>query len=341
VPFAPLDLVAPAGGISSCADDLLPWLLTLLGRDHGEPTLLPPYVLSELRASRATLPGRTLFAGTMPVGYALGLFVDDYRGHLVLHHGGDIDGFTSQVSLLPEAGCAVAFLANRGGSALRDALPGMIFDRLLGLEPEPHADTWFAIEETYRAGRALERSTTPTLPLSMVRPAGDYTGRYAHPAYGSLTVTLAESGLRLSCRGLDGPLVHRHLEVFALAVDLGGSAEQIPVQFFHDLDGEVDGVEVVLDGATAPVRFGREAATPSSAELDRLAGTYRNGPLEVIVGRRGEHALTALVVQGEPAVLRHVRGLLFRLGYDRVEFTGDGKVTCVAGEFTLAEQAGG
>ncbi|HLK01725.1 MAG TPA: hypothetical protein VKU39_17730, partial [Streptosporangiaceae bacterium] len=146
-------------------------------------------------------------------------------------------------------------------------------------------------------------------------------------------------GLRLACRTLTGRLKHRHLEVFALAVDLGGSPMHMPVQFFHDLDGEVSAVEVVLDNATAPVRFNRQPdlAPLTDEVLDGLAGTYWNGPLQVVVTRRGRHELTAMVVQGDPAPLRYVRGLLFRLGYDRVEFTGDGRLSCTAGVFTRAD----
>lgn len=341
VPLADLDLIGPAGGINSCADDMLPWLLTLLGHGHdgGSPGLLPDEVLASLRSPRISLPERSLLVLDRPVGYGLGLIVEDYRGHRMVHHGGDIDGFTCQVSLLPEADCAVAFLANRGRSALRDALPGVVFDYILGLDPRPHTDIWFAIETSLRAGNAAR--SEPALELPMVRPASDYAGRYEHPAYGELTVCASSDrdGLRLSCRTLAGRLEHRHLEVFALAVDLGGSTERMPVQFFHDLDGEVSAVEVVLDSATAPVRFDRQPdlAPLTDEVLDGLAGTYRNGPLEVIVARRGRQELTAIVVQGEPAPLRYVRGLLFRLGYERVEFTGDGRLSCAAGEFTRAD----
>lgn len=340
VPHASLDLLAPAGGISSCADDMLAWLLTLLGHGHdgGTPGLLPDEVLASLFRPRISLPERSLLVLDRPVGYGLGLIVEDYRGYRMGHHGGDIDGFTSQVSVLPEADCAVAFLANRGGTALRDALPGVVFDHILGLAPRPHTDTWYAIETSLRAGHATVRE--PRLELAMVRPASDYAGSYRHPAYGPLTISCSGSGsgsgLRLSCRTLEGPLEHRHLEVFTLAADLGGSVERMPVQFFHDLDGEVSGVEVVLDSATAPVRFDRQQdlAPLTDAVLDELAGTYRNGPLAAVVARHGRHGLTALVVQGEPAPLRYVRGLLFRLGYEPVEFTGDGRLTCAAGEFT-------
>lgn len=333
VPMARLDLLAPAGGINSCAEDLARWVLALLG---GSADVLPDSALEQLRRPRIALPEHTLLAVDQPVGYGLGTIIEDYRGHRVLHHGGDIDGFTSQVSLLPEAGCAVVFLANRAGTAMRDALPPIVYDLVLSLDRRPHAEQWLAKERALREGGARQAAKATKRDLPMVRPAADYAGRYQHPAYGELTVTVDGGKPRLSCRGLSGVIDHRHLEVFDLAVDLGGSVEHLPVQFFHDLDGEVSAVAVVLEELADPIRFDRVPDTGRLTDelLDRLSGTYRFGPLTAIVYRHGPQGLSAMIIQGEPKELRYVRDLVFRLYNSRVEFTEDGRLICPAGEFT-------
>lgn len=331
IALAPLDLIAPAGGINSCAEDLLPWVLALLGRGF-----LSPGVLAELCTVRVGLPSHTFLTLDHPVGYGLGLIAEDYRGHRVLHHGGDIDGFTSQVSFVAEAGCAVVFLANRAGTGMRDALPWLVYDRLLGLGSTPHGAAWLAKEEALRTALSSSSSSLSSgaaLPLGPVRPVADYVGHYSHPAYGSLTVS-SGSSLFLEYRVVAGPLVHRHLEVFDLTVELGGAPEHFAVQFFHDLDGEVSGVSVVLEKAAPPVRFDRVPAALSAAELSGLAGTYRLGPLLAVVSRGGPGGLRVMLVQGDDLPLRHLGGLAFRLGNDRVEFTGDGRLITPLGEFT-------
>lgn len=341
VPFAPLDLIAPAGALNSCAADLVPWLMTLLGRGvAGGAPLLSAHLLTALRTPAMPLPERSLLAGGDPVGYGLGQIVEDYRGHRSVHHGGNIDGFSSQVSMIPSAGCAVAVLTNRDGTALRDALPYLVYDRLLGLTPTPHGQTMLAQEEALHLGRAQARRRTSTHSayLPAVRPAHDYVGGYRHPGYGDLVVSLAGDGLHARYRAVAGPLHHRHLEVFTLVTDLGGVSTPLPVQFFHDVDGDVTAAAVTLDVGAVPVRFDRlpDAGTLGDDLLDALAGTYRRGPLEVTVERHGPSGLVAVLLEGPPVELEHRHGLVFTAGGVRVEFTEDGRLVTAAGEFVLA-----
>lgn len=338
--YANLDLIAPAGALNSCAAELVPWLLTLLGRGvDGRPPLLSEQVLTTLRTPAMPLPERSLLAVGRPVGYGLGQIVEDYRGHRLVHHGGNIDGFSSQVGLIPDAGCAVAVLANREGTALRDALPCLLYDRLLGLEPRPHGESLLATEEALYLGQSQHRAhiTSSSLGLGAVRPLTDYVGSYRHPGYGDLVVTADGDGLRATYRAMSGPLRHRHLEVFTLVAELGGVVTPLPAQFFHNVSGDVTEVALPLEPAVAPIRFARvpDTAHLTDAVLDRLAGTYRLGPLTVTVGRRGAVGLVAALVQGGPQELTPVRGLVFTTADGtRVEFTEDGRLVTSAGEFT-------
>ncbi|GAA4486698.1 serine hydrolase [Actinoallomurus oryzae] len=339
VEYAPLGPIAPAGAINSCAEDLGPWLMTLLGRGVGDrPPLLSADVLTAMRTPAISLSDPSLFLVGDPVGYGLGLMIEDYRGHRVVFHGGNIDGFSSQVAVVPEAGCAVAVLAGREGTALRDALPHAILDRLLGLDPRPHGATLLAREEAVLRGHAQgrERLVTGSAALPPVRPLRDYAGRYRDPGYGELVITESGDGLDGRYRALAGPVVHRHLEVFNLMVDLLGVATPLPLQFFHDLEGEVTAAALSLEEAVAPIRFERvpETGHLTGELLDRLAGTYRLGPLTATVGRRGPDGLTARIGPGVPAELVPVRDLIFTMNGGRVEFTDDGRLLTSAGDFT-------
>ena len=338
VPFARLDLVAPAGGINSCVDELGRWLLTLLGLGvDGRPALLSESVLSLVRAPAMPLPDESLLAVGRPVGYGLGLIVEDYRGYRLVHHGGNIDGFSSQVSFIPEAGCGVVVLCNRDGTSLRDALPFLIYDRLLGLEPRPHGEALLAKEAALWRGRAQSRTRTLSAANSLpaVRPLADYVGRYRNHAYGALIVAQDGEGLKGRYRSLSGPLEHRHLEVFNLVVDLGGIETPLPVQFHHDFDGEVSGASARLEPTVAAIRFDRvpDTAHLTDALLDRLAGTYHLGPLTASVARRGQRGLVARIVESGFKELKPVHGLVFTMNGARLEFTDDGRLITPVGEF--------
>ena len=338
IDYANLDAIGPAGNINSCVDDLTPWVMALLGLGFdGSPPLLSDAVLRDLRSPVIPLPEDSPLAVARSVGYCLGLLLEDYRGVRVVHHGGNIDGFSSQVAVIPDEGCAVVVLTNRDSTTLRDALPYLVFDRLLGLEPQGHGEDLLARENALRQGAQQARShhATTSRDLPAVRPLGDYAGTYRHPAYGDVRVEAGDDQLVAAYGTKRGPLDHRHLEVFDLVLQLGGTEFRLPLQFSHDLDGDVDGLALRLEAAVAPVRFDRvrDTAHLTDEVLDGLAGTYHLGPLTAVVRRRGERELVLSVADGRPVVLEPRHGLVFAAGGNRVEFTDDGRLITQAGEF--------
>lgn len=338
VPYAHLDLVGPAGCINSCAEELAPWLLTLLGHGvDGRAQLLSDAVLTELRTPAMPMPLGGLKSAGITVGYGLALMIDDYRGHRVVHHGGNIDGFSSQVATIPEAGIGIAVLTNLGAAPLRDVLPYVVFDELLGLEPRSHGEDHFGQWDALRKGmkQAKAAKEQRNKPLAAVRPLEDYVGLYRHPGYGEVRVTMGDEGLQGSYGFLEGPIRHRHLEVFELLVSAGGEENPFPVHFTHDLEAEVDAVEIPLEGQLPPLRFVRQPDTAHLTDdvLDRLAGTYALDALELVVSRRGDKELLVAVAGGPARELAPVKGTTFGLDGAQLEFTDDDRLVTPFGEF--------
>lgn len=339
VPYAHLDLVGPAGCINSCATDLGAWLLTLAGCGVGDRApLLSQSVLADLRSPAMPLPPGALVATGTAVGYGLGLVVEDYRGHRVVHHGGNIDGFSSQVAVIPEAGVAVAVLTNLGSTPLRDALPYVLFDELLGLEPREHgttyADRWRALRSGAAQAKQKRAAEVPRLP--QVRELADYAGRYHHDGYGDLDVAVDGDEATTTYGSLQGRLEHRHLEVFDLVVSAGGDDARFPLQFTHDLEAEVDALQVRFDPLLPPLRFLRipDDSHLTDALLDRLQGTYHLETLTAEVSRRGGRALLLSVAGGPARPLRLVRDTTFALDDAAIELAADGsRITTPFGEF--------
>jgi CubicO group peptidase (beta-lactamase class C family) len=338
VPYAHLDLVGPAGCINSCATDLGAWLLTLGGRGVGDrEPLLSQAVLADLRSPTMPLPPGALVATGAAVGYGLGVVVEDYRGHRVVHHGGNIDGFSSQVAVIPEAGLGVAVLTNLGTTPLRDALPYVLFDELLGLEPRGHGTTYLDRWRAVRSGaaQAKQKRATAAPRLPQVRDLSDYAGRYHHDGYGDLDVACDGPDATVTYGALQGRLEHRHLEVFDLVVSAGGDDARFPLQFTHDLEAEVDAVRVRLDPLLPPLRFVRvpDDAHLTDELLDRLKGTYHLDALTAEVSRRGSTALRLSVAGGPAHPLRLVRDTTFSLDDAAIEFAPDGsRITTPFGE---------
>src|SRR6202011_3938799 len=66
--------------------------------------------------------------------YGMGFFLTTYRGHYLVHHGGNIDGFSALVTFMPQDNIGMIILSNQNGSSLPGVVSYGVYDRLLGLD---------------------------------------------------------------------------------------------------------------------------------------------------------------------------------------------------------------
>jgi CubicO group peptidase (beta-lactamase class C family) len=127
----------PAGGILSTASDVLRFAAMHL--HDGE--LGGTRVLSK-EATRAMGVFQVRSGGRDPA-QGLGWMLRTLQGTRVLRHAGDVNGFHTQLTLLPARGCAIVILSNgaQGGPTLR-TLEAWALARYGDLRPSPTADAW-------------------------------------------------------------------------------------------------------------------------------------------------------------------------------------------------------
>src|SRR5208282_276344 len=98
--------VAPAGAIISNIDDLSHWLIALMndGKYNGKQ-VLPADVLKATLQPAIALPNATGesqgYWELFNAAYGMARETASYRGHLLTMHGGDLPGFHSQISFMP------------------------------------------------------------------------------------------------------------------------------------------------------------------------------------------------------------------------------------------------
>ncbi|MDX2148977.1 MAG: serine hydrolase [Planctomycetota bacterium] len=194
--FRDISNVGPAGSIFSCARDMANWMIVHL----NEGTLGGEKVIQGASLAELHRPQMTLGAGDasepeiIPVGYALGWFVEVYRGRTRLHHGGNIDGFSTMVTLIPDSDLGIAVMANQDGSPVPELLTRHLLDRLLdGPKREWHAETLQKREQM----KGVEKEAKEKKDLARVadtkpaHPIAAYAGSYEHPGYGVIRIELA------------------------------------------------------------------------------------------------------------------------------------------------------
>jgi hypothetical protein len=193
--------------------------------------------------------------------YGMGFFITAYRGHKLVHHGGNIDGFSAELNFLPDDSVGVVVLTNLNGTVTRDFIPYLIYDRLLGLSPvdwsgrfKKRADRAKASQDSARAVAASKQKsgTQPSHPL------GDYAGTYNHPGYGKITVTSSGSELRIKFNSFEMPLKHFHYDVFETEPNEVVGQPRWKIQFQTDVDGNISAVAVPIEPAVKTTIFTRE-----------------------------------------------------------------------------------
>lgn len=185
-----MDIAAPVGGINSSADDMSRWLLMLLaGGKYDGQSVLPPAVLEAMETPQMIIKADTESGQVvrlwMPGGnfytYGLGFFMQDYAGHKLVWHAGDIDGMASSLAMVPDAHLGVVVLSNLDHSDARFAILHHILQLSLGLPLQDTDDTLYAAAEKVRkdgeAGEqrlAATRKPGATAPLPLAAYAGLY-----------------------------------------------------------------------------------------------------------------------------------------------------------------------
>lgn len=200
VPIRSTDPVAPAGSVWSSVSDMAKWMRFVLDSGRvGARRLLAPATFTELitpqiRASLATYPALTLVRPHV-FTYALGWFVQDYRGETVWMHTGSIDGMTAIIGLLPDRRAGVFVLANLDHAELRHALMYRVFDLYAG---NPERDWSADLRALFSSARGTAASVAARQPSDAARPSlplERYAGSYSDSTYGAVDVTLTDGAL--------------------------------------------------------------------------------------------------------------------------------------------------
>jgi len=219
--------VNPAGGINSCAEDMARWMLVLLnnGKLPDGSQLVSERVMNEITSIATPIPVSKPAPELAPAamnfnGYGLGLRIRDYRRYKVWTHTGGLEGYVSQVWLMPEIGLGVTVLTNQESTAAFAALTNQIVDYYLKAPKFDWVEAYKnfternaqrSIEEIDRIYASRKKDTRPSLALQ------DYAGLYRDDWYGEVEIKYENGELTIQFKHsleLYGKLEHWHYDTF-------------------------------------------------------------------------------------------------------------------------------
>ena len=345
--------VAPAGAIISNIDELSHWLIALMneGRYNGKQ-VLPASVLKATLQPAIALPN----AGGEALGYwelinsayGMGRWTASYRGKLLTYHGGDLPGFHSQVSFMPNDKIGViVFVISDHSAALYNIISYNVYERLLGMDQTPWsqrqlqqrlANKRAGTEARAKAGGDRVPNTRPSHVL------GDYTGEYVNPAYGILKIGLQGEQLQFGFHEFHFPMNHFHYDRFDTPDD--EQYGKFSVNFRTNPQGDIDSAVISLD--QAEVVFSRKPEALDASLMEKLAGVYLTpSKVKFEVRYQPGTGLSIAFPGAPPQKLIHVKRMQFRtplFADDIYEFVlENGQVKALkertpSGEYTFQRQ---
>jgi CubicO group peptidase (beta-lactamase class C family) len=248
--------MAPAGGMVSSIAEMCRWLRFQLNRGKaGKRPLITERSLQETHTPQVVSPGHSDGKELLDASYALGWWVQPYREHRLIWHGGSLSGLTAGVSFMPGESIGIVVLTNKSRHPLWRIVPYRVYDLLLGLDPiawnarmKKHLSQWEAAQsepDKRGAGRGGVAASTRSLE--------HFVGEYVHPAYGR--VSIATEGRRLAMRYHRMTYrVRRRRDAFEIIDPWDWRAE---VTFDADRTGKVRSLRIPFEPNVSDIVFTR------------------------------------------------------------------------------------
>ena len=268
VPTPKHDNSTAAGAINASATDMSRWIrLHLNDGEFGGPgtgsrrrrdkQIISRKNLDETKKPHVVIPvecpDKYGFDGGVHLStYCMGWGKDEYRGEIIIGHGGWLRGFTGNTVLIPRLKAGITVLTNLAVAGESMSIRNLLLDILLGLPkrnwPADYKRLNAAVKKEAQEAKAKEvhhRRTKPSHALEA------YVGEYEDPAYGRLTVSIKDGALRAEYGEAKFNLKHFHFNVFTGKHDQPELWDEIKVQFTIGADGEVASIKTLSPEFTA------------------------------------------------------------------------------------------
>lgn len=249
-PYLHLGAFNPAGGIVSTAADMANYMLFQLGDGTFDgKRLVSEENMKEMHTHQMIgSPYFWDFEEVQCAEYGFGWMTDIYRGRKMWSHGGNTNGFSSQLALVPSQNYGIVALSNATSSFSVEALSNYAIDEDLGITDIPDWSSRYQEIFNKMMGEAMEgmqkraEAKDPDAGLSLDLSA--YAGTYTNPGFGTIELAVAEGALAGTFNG--NPTMFNHYDHDEFDMLLPAMGAQLPATFRLE-DGAVSGVSVVIE----------------------------------------------------------------------------------------------
>jgi len=200
ISYGNIDGMAPAGAISSSANDLSRWVIMQLNNGKFEDKeIVPASAIAKTRSPHSILGnGGTMFNTGHFALYGLGWFLEEYNGKKIVSHTGGVNGFVTSVTLIPEEKLGIIVLTNTDANNFYEALKLELMDAYLGLPYRNYSNRMLLNQKI--SNTQMEKMLAAKKDTINSKPKTDlalnaYAGEYLHELYGKMNIKLENGEL--------------------------------------------------------------------------------------------------------------------------------------------------
>ncbi|HEY7414821.1 MAG TPA: serine hydrolase [Ktedonobacteraceae bacterium] len=294
--------IAPAGAIVSNVAEMSNWVLLHLNQGKYQDTqIISEGQINQVHTPQMIVPQTDKYAEMPYASYAMGWEVVPYRGYPMITHSGGIDGFRALTTLFPRERIGIVVLSNLGSLNIPEILTCNIFERLVGLDETPWSERFMQEHRTLKEAQAKGKEQSETKRVegtSPSHPLAAYTGDYAHPGYGTLSVTLNEGELQGSLNNIVFPIQHYHYDIFEVALER--IQTEMKASFLTSVKGDIDTLIVPLEPTGNDIVFKRvpDKQMRDRAFLEQFVGIYELLQMQVAISLKEDTLIAS--VSGQP-----------------------------------------
>jgi CubicO group peptidase (beta-lactamase class C family) len=291
-----ISAMSPAGSINSSVNDMSNWLITWINKGKfKDQEIIPAAYLDEAMTSQMPVGGG-LPDKDIPDAhfsdYGYGWFLRSYKGHYRVSHGGNIDGFSADVTFFPSDNIGIVVLTNQNGSQVPGMVRNTVADYILKVNKTDIVKRFNEDKAKAKKEESEAKKKSAAEKIANTKPSHilqDYTGKYSHPGYGEFNITNQNDSLFVHFKLKKLYLKHEHYDVFepfdvtATGIDTTDTGE-MRFNFVTNNSGEIASVKAKVEGALDPVEFKHK---PNTIKVDK----------EVLAKYVGEYELSGMIAK--------------------------------------------
>jgi len=197
----------PAGGITTNAVDMSKWLITQLdsGKAPNDQKIFSPASTKQLWKIITPIPVSQINKNLQPAqsnfsGYALAFRIYNYKEYKIIGHGGMLDGFVSQIALVPDLNLGISVFTNQESTGAYYAIIYHILDYYMKNMPFDWIGGYKKLQDSAFVKLKKEQEKESITPVSNSKPSlplEKYTGVYEDNLLGEVVIANEDGSMKM------------------------------------------------------------------------------------------------------------------------------------------------